>query len=188
MLPVGDLKRVGGVAASRVGVRSRRVIRHDIVEAMPGDPTDLAQCRLDLRAAVVAQPRDEPGRDGVLLVVPGTDDEREAEFGLVRRIGVLEPGDLLFAENVRVETGATLLGRRFARERSRQRRPSHEVGMRLDQCELSLLAGPRHDLEQCRVKRFTGAPGTRVPCLGRNPGRCLEEESELLHKCLAVEG
>ena len=75
------------------------VILHDIAEAMPGDPPDLAQRRLDLGAAVIAQPLGEPGRDGVLLVVPGTDDERKAEFGLVLRVGVLEPGDLLFAEN-----------------------------------------------------------------------------------------
>ncbi len=110
MLPVGDLKRVLRVSASRVGARSRQVILHDIAEAMPGDPPDLAQRRLDLGAAVIAQPLGEPGRDGVLLVVPGTDDEREAESGLVLRVGVLEPGDLLFAENVRVETGGALLG------------------------------------------------------------------------------
>ena len=91
---------------------------------MPGDLPDFAERCLDLRTAVIAQPSDERSRDGVLLVVPGTDDEREAESGLVLRIGVLEPGDLLFAENIRVKTGGALLAFRFARECSGQRRPS----------------------------------------------------------------
>src|SRR5215207_7972438 len=118
MLPVGDLKRVLRVSASRARYWGCQVILHDIAEAMPGDPPDLAQRRLDLGAAVVAQTIGERGRDGVLLGVPGTDDEREAESGLVLRIGVLEPGDLLFAENIRVKTGGALLALRFARERS----------------------------------------------------------------------
>ena len=61
---------------------------------------------------------------------------------------------------IRIETGGALLGCRFARERSGQRCPSDEVGMRPDQGELALLARPRHDLEQRRVKRLTGTPGT----------------------------
>src|SRR3954447_16357891 len=113
MFPVGDLKGVVSVAAGRICARSREVILHDVAKTMPGDPPDLAQCRLDLGAAVVVEPRGESRGDGVLLVVSGTDDEREAESGLVLRVGVPEPGDFLFTENVRVETRDTLLGRRF---------------------------------------------------------------------------
>ena len=68
MLSVGDLERVLSFSAVRVCARSRKVILHDVAEAMPGDPPDLAQGRLDLGAAVIAQSLAEPGRDGVLLV------------------------------------------------------------------------------------------------------------------------
>ena len=127
---------------------------------MPGDPPDLAQGSLDLRAAVIAQSLAEPGRDGVLLVVPGTDDERETELGLVFRVGLLEPGDLLFAETIRIQTGGALLRARFARERAGQGCLTHEVWMGPDQGELALLAGAGYDLQQRRVERITGAPGT----------------------------
>ena len=58
MLPVGDLKRV--VSSPSIGSRGRVVILHEIGEPMPGDPPDLAERRLRLRAAVVVQPRTKP--------------------------------------------------------------------------------------------------------------------------------
>src|SRR3954454_15042563 len=105
MLSVGDLERVLSVLTVRVCARGRKVILHDVTEAMPGDPSDLAQGSLDLRASVVAQSLDKPGRNCILLVVPGADDERETEFGLIFRVGLLEPGDLLFAETIRIQPG-----------------------------------------------------------------------------------
>ena len=162
---------------------------------MPGDPPDLAQGRLDLRAAVIAQPLGKPGRDGVLLVVPGADDERETEFGLVFRVGLLEPGDLFVAEAIRVETGGALLGGRFPGERAGQGCSSHEVGMRPDQGELALLAGAGHDLQQRRVERsrvrqgresqasaaIQGEPSKRNPSRSTNVWRSRASISRMGH-------
>src|SRR4051794_19209471 len=188
MLSVGDLERVLSLSTVQVCARRHKVILHDAAEAMPGNPPDLAQGSLDLRAAVIAQSLDEPGRDGVLRVVPGTDHERETEFGLIFRVRLQEPGDLLFTETIRIQPGGELLRARFARERAGDGCLTHEVWMGPDQGELALLAGPCHDLQRRRVERITGVPGARVPGLGCYPGRSLKEESEPLHERLAVEG
>src|SRR6266542_4707407 len=90
----------------------------------------------------MVETRAERGQDGILLVAPRADDEREPELFAIGLVEGLEEGDFLTAQPV--QSGAGLFARRFRRERALDGGAAGEIGMGLDELDLPRFSGAGH--------------------------------------------
>jgi hypothetical protein len=114
-------------------------------------------------------------------VLPGADDEREAEAVAVRGGERGEPLVLAGAEPVE-SRGRLLAGGLVADPRLRA-----EIWMRADECEPVRARRPGHHADHRRVQRAHAAERPRRPRRGGDPRRLLEHPAEARDERVAVE-
>src|SRR5271168_2710502 len=98
---------------------------YDILQPQQRYLRDLRQCSFNLPGARIFQPRLKTFYNRIAFVQPCADNEGKAELFAICKIVSLERG--YFVRTEPVQSGASLLAIRFWRQRSRERRLTHQI-------------------------------------------------------------